>query len=32
MGLGFGVLGFPKIRADFLGVPVTRTVVFRGLH
>ena len=24
--------GFPKIRGTFLGVPIIRTIVFRGLY
>ena len=30
-GLG-SIWGFPKIRGTILGVPITRTIVFWGLH
>ena len=26
------IWGFPKIRGTFLGVPITRTIVFWGLY
>ena len=31
METGF-ILGFPKIRGTFLGVPIIRTIVFWGLY